>query len=176
VRALDWDASNLKEGSPCNVRHNGWRKDSSITTPSPLRACTLHAKNVSEMRVAPMKSLVTKLALLSCISGFVLGGCSSTQSTAQNGYQQGQWRPGGAPPGQWGQPQGGQSGPPQYVPSPANLPPVPNDPINNLDLGWMRQRAASILAETEASLPPNRRARVDGIPLVNDDTPGEINA
>jgi hypothetical protein len=62
------------------------------------------------------------------------------------------------------------------MPPSANLPPVPNDPINNLDIGWLRQRAASILAETEASLPPNRRARVDGIPLVNDDTPGEINA
>ena len=123
-----------------------------------------------------MKSLVRNLALLSCISGFVLGGCSSSQGTAQNGYQQGQWRPGGGAPGQWGQPPGGQSGPPQYVPPPANLPPVANDPINNLDLGWMRQRAASILAETEASLPPNRRARVDGIPLVNDDSPGEINA
>lgn len=40
----------------------------------------------------------------------------------------------------------------------------------------MRQRAQSIIQELIAALPSNRGSRVQGIPLVVDDTPGEVNA
>ena len=85
-----------------------------------------------------------------------------------------------------GAPQNGapQNGTPQYGTfqagpggNPAqNLPPVYGDPINNLDFRWMRQRAAQVLGELVASLPPYQRARVEGIPMVTDDKVGEINA
>ncbi len=100
-----------------------------------------------------------------------MGGVACSSSTNQSGA--GQFRP-----GQWGAPgQFAQGGPTPYAPPPAgSLPPVMNDPINNLDMNVLRQRAGAILAETEASLPPNQRARVDGIPLQSDPTPGAINA
>lgn len=43
-------------------------------------------------------------------------------------------------------------------------------------MAWMRARALVILAELVAALPPERGARVAGIPLVVDDRPGEVNA
>ncbi len=51
-----------------------------------------------------------------------------------------------------------------------------NDAINSLDFVWMRQHAAAILGELVAALPADKRAKVDGIPLVSDPTPGEVNA
>jgi len=56
------------------------------------------------------------------------------------------------------------------------LPSVANDPINDANLGWLRQQAQSILNELVAALPDASRARVQGIPLVVDDTPGDVNA
>jgi Zn-dependent protease with chaperone function len=111
---------------------------------------------------------------------------------------QGQWQGGYGPQGQWQGPQGGgqwqgnagarpnggfpangpqggwpQGSSPQGGPSPA---PVLNDTINALDMAALRQRAASILAELVAALPADRQQRVNGIPLVSDATPGEVNA
>ena len=60
-------------------------------------------------------------------------------------------------------------------PAPAG-PPVGNDPINNIDIGWLRQQAASVLNELVAALPPASQAKVQGIPLVADPTVGEVNA
>jgi hypothetical protein len=61
-------------------------------------------------------------------------------------------------------------------PAPAVAPSVLGDPINDLNLGWLRQRSQSILAELVAALPDGARARVVNIPLVIDDTPGDVNA
>ena len=84
----------------------------------------------------------------------------------QPGYTQ---QPGQAPPpGSFPQGQ-----PPAPVPP---GPPVGNDPINNVDVGWLRQEASSVLAELVAALPPASQAKVQGIPLVADPTVGEVNA
>lgn len=99
-------------------------------------------------------------------------------------YPQGQYPPPQYPQSQYpqGQPQYPQ-GQPQYpaAPSPAVVAPPPvasvvNDPLNGLDRGWLRQKSQSILAELMAALPDAARARVQNIPLVVDDTPGDVNA
>lgn len=73
----------------------------------------------------------------------------------------------------------------QYPAPPAQAPPVApavvvpsvtNDPINALDRRWLRQSAQSTLVELSRALPDAARARVEGIPLVVDDTPGDVNA
>lgn len=53
---------------------------------------------------------------------------------------------------------------------------TPNDPINNHDIAFLRQRATEILNALVAALPAPQQARVNGIPLVVDATPGEVNA
>jgi hypothetical protein len=54
--------------------------------------------------------------------------------------------------------------------------PSSTDPINLHDIAFLRQRAERILAELVAALPAPQQARVTGIPLVVDATPGEVNA
>jgi hypothetical protein len=51
-----------------------------------------------------------------------------------------------------------------------------SDPINVHDIAFLRKRAEQILAELVAALPQPQQARVSGIPLVVDATPGEVNA
>jgi hypothetical protein len=41
---------------------------------------------------------------------------------------------------------------------------------------WLRQRSGQLLAELVAALSPENQQRVQGIPLVFDDSPGEVNA
>ncbi len=50
------------------------------------------------------------------------------------------------------------------------------DPLNALDVAFLRQRATDVLAEVRNALPQNVRSMVSAIPLVVDDTPGEVNA
>ena len=78
------------------------------------------------------------------------------------------------PPGQAGPLPAGQSAtlPPAGVP----VQPVLNDPINSVDVGFLRGQAQSLLNELVASLPAAQQQRVAGIPLVVDSTPGEVNA
>jgi hypothetical protein len=52
----------------------------------------------------------------------------------------------------------------------------PNDPVIIHDIAFLRKRAEQILGELVAVLPPQQMARVSGIPLVVDSTPGEVNA
>ena len=74
--------------------------------------------------------------------------------------------------------------PPQaYTPqaAPQVLPPVPpayaaNDPINNVDLDYLRATAQSVLGELVAALPADRQAKVQGIPFVADTKVGDVNA
>jgi hypothetical protein len=44
------------------------------------------------------------------------------------------------------------------------------------DIAFLRKRAETILGELVAVLPPQQQSRVQGIPLVVDSTPGEVNA
>jgi hypothetical protein len=57
-----------------------------------------------------------------------------------------------------------------------SVPNVNNDPLNALNQAWLRQSAQTILTELTRALPDVARSRVDGIPLVVDDTPGDVNA
>ncbi len=110
------------------------------------------------------------------------------QYPPQPGYgQPGYGQPGYGQPGQPGygqagqpgypqQPQPGQPQPGQPGQQPGPLPPVLNDPINFVDIGFLRSRAQSIIAELTTALEPSKQARVRGIPLLVDDTPGEVNA
>ena len=96
----------------------------------------------------------------------------------------GQQQPYGQPP--YGQPQYGQPGyqPPPGQPQPAPTapppvapaPPVANDPINLVDINFLRNRAQVVMTDLIAALDAGKQARVKGIPLVVDDTPGEVNA
>jgi hypothetical protein len=66
-------------------------------------------------------------------------------------------------------------------PTPAAQPvgpsqPVPFDPINTVDVNFLRGRALAVLGELVASLPAPQQARVQGIPLITDSTVGEVNA
>ena len=54
--------------------------------------------------------------------------------------------------------------------------PAPNDPINLVDLTYLRANAAQVMVELVAALPPAAQAKVQGIPLTSDPSPGEVNA
>lgn len=83
---------------------------------------------------------------------------------------------GSAPPPSAGPP---APGAPQPAPVPTAAPaPAPNaaDPINRVDLAYLRGEAQQILTELVSALPSDKQARVHGIPLVVDSTVGEVNA
>ena len=69
--------------------------------------------------------------------------------------------------------------PPTNV-SPPLVPAVPNsygaDPISAVEIGFLRQRAQQVLQELTAALPAQHQQRVFNIPLLIDDTVGEVNA
>jgi len=54
--------------------------------------------------------------------------------------------------------------------------PALNDPINAVDLTFLRGQAQALLNELVATLPATQQQRVAGIPLVVDSTPGDVNA
>lgn len=128
------------------------------------------------------------------IAASLFAGCQRpskkpTQPAYGYGPPPGQFNPGypGAPPP--GQPPPGQpqypGAPPAYPGAPpppppnapvAPAPPVHNDPINAVDIGWLRARSNQVLGELVQALTPANRARVEGIPLVADPTVGEVNA
>ncbi len=58
----------------------------------------------------------------------------------------------------------------------AATPSQPGDPINNTDMPWMRGRAQEDFREMRGALPPQQKARIEGIPLLVDDDPGVVNA
>jgi hypothetical protein len=66
--------------------------------------------------------------------------------------------------------------PPVAPPTPTLIPVSANDPVTNHDVLFLRGRAQKILNDLVAALPPPQQARVNGIPLVVDSTPGEVNA
>jgi Zn-dependent protease with chaperone function len=136
-------------------------------------------------------------SLVSAVIALTLGCESSSSRSAPPPAYPAYAQPGGAaqyPPGQYPQQQYPQQYPQQQypqqqypqqqypqqqpaVPVPAvPLPSVVSDPINELNVGWLRQQAQSILNELVAALPDGPRGRVQGIPLAVDDTVGEVNA
>lgn len=107
-------------------------------------------------------------------------------------YPPGQYPPGQYPPGQY--PQTGQYPPGQPPPvgqggpgagaatgTVAGGPGQPSasaatDPINNVDIVWLRNRSQQVYSALMGALAAGPKSRVQGIPLVVDDTPGEVNA
>ncbi len=103
--------------------------------------------------------------------------------TTSSSYGTGQPAPPAYPPGAWG-----------TTGTPTAAPPTPTtgaagavgpggysaagltDPINRGDLGYMRARAQVLYGELNAALNGGPRSRMAGIPLVVDDSPGEVNA
>lgn len=59
---------------------------------------------------------------------------------------------------------------------PAPLPPVVSDPINLVNLSFLRAQAQAVLSELVRNLPAAQQSRVQGIPLIVDDEVGEVNA
>jgi len=116
----------------------------------------------------------------------------------QGQYPQGQSAPPGqyTPPAQTTPPASGQSGSPwsdwlgglgfpqptqpssPSTPSTPSTPGIPNpfDPINTVDINWLRNEAGVVIDALIDALPPNQKVRVQGIPLIADPTVGEVNA
>ena len=122
-----------------------------------------------------------RLVLPLLVIAFAVTGCERQRSRSAGYPPPGQPPPPGYPPP--GQPPGpGQPAPPPGAPPgqptapQAPLPPVHNDPLNNLDVQFMRTRANGVLQELTASLPDRERGLTQSIPLIVDDTPGEVNA
>jgi hypothetical protein len=162
-----------------------------------------HMLVMSRAAAVKPRILVRTIALCAAVLGLACAG-ESRQSQqpvyypAQGNYPPGQYPPGQYPPGQQAQvpqqqypqqaypqqqqhPQ--QQFPQQQAPQqqPQQLPqvsglPVLVDPINNVDIAFLRGRAQTILNELVAALPAGQQQRVAGIPLVVDDRVGEVNA
>lgn len=120
-------------------------------------------------------------ATLCCLAVSSAFGCAREQRQpvyyGQPAY--GQTAYGQPAPGAPGQvPVGAQPpiGAPVATMVPNQVPVSPNDPVNNHDIGFLRGRAQQVLNALVAALPPQQQARVNGIPLVVDSTPGEVNA
>lgn len=136
------------------------------------------------------------------IAALAAAGCRNNQNTQPQYGQGGQYPPGQYGYGQpgYGYPQQPQPYPgygpqqpyppaptqaptvqtnPQKPPTPADQPPMgpqPNDPINNVDVTWLRAEAGSIMGELMAALPASYQQKVKNIPFFADPTVGEVNA
>ncbi|MSP25091.1 MAG: hypothetical protein EXR75_07990 [Myxococcales bacterium] len=137
-------------------------------------------------RVRPILALAL-LAVAACTPGYAPppqgayppGYAPPPQGAYPPGYApppQGAYPPGYAPPPPGAQPPGYAPPPPGAQPPGYAPPPAFGDRINQLDMAFLRQRAQQVIAELKAALRPDRRAMVDAVPLVVDDTPGDVNA
>ena len=127
------------------------------------------ALGLASSLIAPWAVVAASIAGLSCSSG-----SSRTQYPAQ--YPQ-QTLPAGSAPA--GQAPASALPPGQSAPLPApgvSVLPVVNDPINAVDVSFLRGQAQSLLNELVATLPAAQQQRVAGIPLVVDSTVGDVNA
>ncbi|MFO0757753.1 MAG: M48 family metalloprotease [Byssovorax sp.] len=108
------------------------------------------------------------------------------QQPGQYPQQPGQYTPPGQyqPPGQYTPPASTGAGqytppaPPSTSPPPSIPagPPSPNDPINLVDINYLRNNAGSVMGELIRALAPAAQAKVQGIPFIADPTVGEVNA
>jgi Peptidase family M48 len=122
--------------------------------------------------MAASRFLRTLGVALSSASLVLCFGCAREQS--QPVYYGQPAAPAGAVPGQ---PVGAQPG--GAAPAATIVPTVPvsaSDPVIHHDIAFLRGRAQQVLNELVAALPAQQQARVSGIPLVVDATPGEVNA
>ncbi|HEY4102591.1 MAG TPA: M48 family metalloprotease [Polyangiaceae bacterium] len=118
------------------------------------------------------------VALAGAIAACGSSNSNNTQPTYPNQYPPGA-PPGATAPAQYPTQPGviATAGQAQALPAPGvPVPPMPNDPITLVDLGYLRGQAQSLLNELVATLPPPQQARVAGIPLVVDSTIGAVNA
>jgi len=105
--------------------------------------------------------------------------CKSSNSQSYPAQYPQQPPPAGVTPGMTGVQPGsplpvGQSAP---LPAPGvPVAPVNNDPINAVDVTFLRGQAQSLLNELVQTLPAAQQQRVAGIPLVVDSTVGDVNA
>ncbi|MFT3772183.1 MAG: M48 family metalloprotease [Minicystis sp.] len=122
------------------------------------------------------------IASLGLCAVLTVSGCEKPAAPAQ--YPPGQYDPGNPGqlnPGQFNQ---GQMNPGQLNPGPMNPPPqaipqgppVPNDPVSDVDLTWLRAAAGGVLSELVAALPQEARTKVQGVPFITDPAVGEVNA
>src|SRR5262245_57004718 len=132
----------------------------------------------------PMKNrLASSACVLIAAAAFSVGCETESNSRPQ------QCPPGQAPPGYYG---GTGQPPPGYQPAPGQ-PPNPNappgtqppapgpalpavgyDPINAVDINFLRGRAQAVMQELIAALDSGKASKVQGIPLIVDDRPGEV--
>lgn len=123
-------------------------------------------------------------SVTACVTLLVASACAQKQASPPPTYPQyGPAAPGVTPvPGQPSADgriaQPGVAQPGAVAPPSAATPAVANatDAVNNHDIAFLRRRAEQILGELVAALPQPQQARVSGIPLVVDATPGEVNA
>ena len=127
--------------------------------------------------IAAMPKRVLDLAALGAVSFGLSFGCSSTRPRTTYPAQYPAQYPQQAPPA---------GSVPTSPAAPATTPsptapagvalPVLGDPINAVDVAFLRGQAQALLNELVATLPPPQQQRVAGIPLVVDSTPGDVNA
>ncbi len=84
-------------------------------------------------------------------------------------------QPGTVPPSPTALP-GPPAPPPAATPLPPVAAPATYDPINAVDITFLRGRAQAVLGELVANLPAAQQQRVQGIPLIPDTEVGEVNA
>lgn len=126
------------------------------------------------MHASP-RSLLRKGLLTAALGGCLLSACGGQSRSSQPPPQGPPYsQPYPAPSGQPGVPQ--PVSPAPGVPDASPQGPVLGDPLSTLDLAFLRQRAQAVLNELVLALPAAKQQRVAGIPLVLDDTVGEVNA
>src|SRR4051812_32291598 len=109
--------------------------------------------------------LLHRLAAFCGLAVMCLAGCESVAPLDAPQY-----------PGGYGQAAPGQAPPPGGYPPGGSAPPQAPDPINTMDLPWLRATAGSVLGELIAALPPASQQRVASVPFFSDSTVGEVNA
>jgi peptidase M48-like protein len=129
------------------------------------------------LAVMSLRSLLLVASMIG--ASLAQAGCREDPPPPRYGYPPPGYPPGQAPPPGYppGQPPGSPPGqPPAVQPVGPPPPPNPNDPINVINVMWERQRAQEVLAELRAALPANWQGALANVPLVADDTVGEVNA
>lgn len=152
---------------------------------------------------AAMRFSARALGVVALIS--LAGGCRRSEPSGGPAYGQGygQYPPPGQYQGGYPPPAGYQPPPPGYPPAPTGttpaappptapppafpglpgLPTIPGlpglpgaDPINAVDVNWLRQESGNVMSELIGALSATAQARVKDIPYFADTTVGEVNA
>lgn len=111
-------------------------------------------------------------ARLAALSAFLFAACEREKPVLYPQQAPVQYGQGGQLPAGQTAP---QPSPPAVGPAPA-APPIQHDPLNAIELGFLRSRAQAVLGELVGALAPAQQQRVQSIPLIVDDEVGEVNA